>query len=71
MDLGWMLHGFTYPDEAYSDATRGMLSVRFWHAVMRRGVIAFPRPEDCAVKPVRPMEAKRFTAQTGTEEGGE
>lgn len=46
-DFGFMLHGFGYPDEGYSDETRGRLTQRFWHCKMRRGVVRFPRPEEC------------------------
>ena len=35
MDFGLMLHGITYADEAYSDETRGHMSVRFWKPVMK------------------------------------
>ena len=59
--FGLMYHGITYPDEAYSDETRGHLTTRFWYPVMRFGVIEFPRPEDCPYqKPVREMEMKPF-----------
>ena len=60
--FGLMLHGFTYADEAYSDETRGNLSVRFWRAVMKNGIITFPRPEECQIAPktIRHMPVKRF-----------
>lgn len=45
--FGRMVHGFTYPDEAYSEETRGKLSVRFWNAEMRNGVITYPEPKEC------------------------
>ncbi|MFR1481116.1 MAG: hypothetical protein ACLSB9_38250 [Hydrogeniiclostridium mannosilyticum] len=35
--FGLMYHGITYADEAYSDDTRGRMSVRFWYPVMRQG----------------------------------
>jgi CRISPR-associated protein Cas5d len=55
--FGLMFHGFDYPDETGIDELR----TRFWHAVMRYGVIQFPRPEECRiVKTVRPMKAKSF-----------
>jgi len=46
LDFGFMYHGITYADEAYSDKTRGKMTVRFWKPVMHNGVICFPRPED-------------------------
>ncbi len=47
MSFGRMVHGFTYPDEAYSEETKGKLTVRFWNAEMRNGVIRFPKPWEC------------------------
>lgn len=59
--FGVMLHGITYADEAYSDETRGMMTVRMWEPVMVDGVIEFIRPEDCTMtRPVRPMGVKAF-----------
>ena len=43
LSFGLMFHGFSYPDETGGD----QLQARLWHAVMRGGVIEFPRPEDC------------------------
>lgn len=67
MGLGLMLHGITYPDEAYSDATRGMMTVQMWHAVMQPGgIIEFPRPEECTLsKFIRPMKMKVFDVRKG------
>ena len=48
LSFGFMLHGITYPDEAYSEDTKGKMTVRFWHPVMRNGILTFPRPEECA-----------------------
>lgn len=59
--FGLMYHGITYPDEAYSAETKGRMTVRFWHPVMKNGIIRFPRPEDCpAQKPLREMPMKAF-----------
>lgn len=59
--FGLMYHGITYPDEAFSEETRGMMTARFWHPVMKRGVLVFPRPEDCRLtKPLRKMKMKSF-----------
>ena len=56
-----MVHGITYADEAYSPETQGKMTVRFWHPVMKRGIITFPRPEDCPLtKSLREMEMKPF-----------
>lgn len=59
--MGLMYHGITYPDEAYSEKTAGKMTANFWYPVMKRGVITFPRPEDCpAHKPLREMNMKIF-----------
>lgn len=44
MPLGCMVHGFNY-----ADAGQNELSVRLWQPVMRRGVIVFPKPEECTI----------------------
>ena len=57
LGFGLMFHGFDYPDETDVQELRA----RFWQPVMRRGVIEFPRPDQCPfVKVVRPMTAKTF-----------
>lgn len=59
--MGLMYHGITYRDEAYSEKTAGKMTANFWYPVMKRGVITFPRPEDCpAHKPLREMDMKIF-----------
>ena len=61
LSFGVMYHGITYPDEAYSSATKGKMTVNLWKPVMKNGVIRFLRPEECpAHKPVRNMEMKKF-----------
>ncbi|MCI5132644.1 MAG: type I-C CRISPR-associated protein Cas5, partial [Candidatus Electrothrix sp. EH2] len=55
--FGLMFHGFDYPDETGSDE----LHSRFWQAVMRKGILEFPRPEGCTIRRfVRKMTAKEF-----------
>ncbi len=49
MSFGIMVHGITYPDEAFSDLTRGKMTVRLWNPIMRDGRIHFIRPEDCTI----------------------
>ena len=75
LSFGIMLHGFTYADEAYSDETKGKMSVRFWRPVMKHGVISFPRPEECTMnRIIREMPMKSFGKENflGLEEfGGE
>lgn len=61
LSFGLMYHGLTYPDEAYSQETQGMMTANFWYPVMKNGVITFSRPEDCPLhKPLRKMEMKIF-----------
>ncbi len=65
LSFGTMYHGITYADEAYSDETRGKMTVRFWQPVMKQGVITFLRPEKCTMtKPLHPMEIKDFTVES-------
>lgn len=61
--FGLTYHGITYADEAYSEDTKKHMSVRFWYPVMRKGVIAFVRPEECEItRTVRKMDVKPFGA---------
>ena len=55
--FGLTFHGFDYPDETGENA----LQTRFWHPVMKQGVMEFLPPENCTIRKfVRPMEAKAF-----------
>ena len=47
INFGLMYHGITYPDEAYSEETKGRKTINFWSPVMRNGIIKFVRPEEC------------------------
>jgi len=51
---GLVFHGFDYPDTT----GKPELHARFWHAVVKNGVIEFPRPDDPAIirRFVRKME---------------
>lgn len=61
LSFGLQYHGLTYPDEAYSPETKGHMTANFWYPVLRRGVLTFPRPEECPLhKPLREMEMKPF-----------
>lgn len=61
LPLGIMFHGFTYPDEAFNDETKGYLTARFWQVVMRNGSIKFIRPEECTItRAIKVMEPKEF-----------
>ena len=76
LSFGLMYHGITYADEAYSAETAGKMTVNFWSPVMRKGIITFPRPEECPLhKTLGEMEIKPFGEQlnnfTGLRELGE
>ena len=61
LSFGFMFHGFTYPDEAISEDERGKVHTRFWYPKMKKGIISFPRPEECEKKRfVKEMFMKRF-----------
>jgi CRISPR-associated protein Cas5d len=63
LSFGYMLHGFTYADEAVREKEKGRMSVRFFHVVMRNGVIEFPAPEEIPDKDRRvlhKMRTKKF-----------
>lgn len=61
LDFGFMYHGITYADEAVLDEDRGGMTVRFFRAVMKNGVIEFPRPEECLQKRrIKDMNIKKF-----------
>ena len=63
IDFGIMYHGITYPDEAYSKETVGLMSVRLWRSVMRNGVIKFETPEKCIHRPI-PVSYTHLTLPT-------
>lgn len=68
--FGLMYHGITYADEAYSEETKGKMTVNMWYPIMRNGVIRFPRPEDCPVhKTIIDMEIKPFGHDLGNFNG--
>ncbi len=60
LGFGMTYHGITYADEAYSEETAGKMSVRFWRAEMKNGVIAFIPPWKCVHRTVREMNMKAF-----------
>jgi len=57
LSFGLMFHSFDYPDET----GKKELYTQFWQAVMKNGVLYFPRPETCDKKRfIRKMEPKPF-----------
>lgn len=76
LDFGLMYHGITYADEAYSEETKGKMTLNFWQPVMKNGVIEFLRPENCPHhKTAHEMKMKAFGTQennfSGLREFGE
>jgi len=54
---GLMFHGFDYSDETGKDE----LYARFWYPTLKKGVLAFEKPENCQHRKfVRAMTAKSF-----------
>jgi CRISPR-associated protein Cas5d len=43
LSYGIMFHSFEYP----SESEENIFAARFWQAVIKRGVVEFPRPEEC------------------------
>ncbi len=71
LSFGFMFHGFTYPDEAIREAEKNKLTARFWHPVMKKGIIEFIRPEACDTRRIlKDMDEKEFGTEnfTGLEE---
>lgn len=76
LEFGMMYHGITYADEAYSPETEGHMTAHFWRPVMEKGIIYFPRPEECPYhKVLREMRIKPFGEElqnfSGLKEFGE
>ncbi len=59
--FGMMYHGITYADEAYSEETKGRMSVRLWQAEMKHGIISFAHPRECKHRVIREMDIKEFS----------
>lgn len=60
LHFGTMLHGINYPDETGRDE----MEVRLWNAVMKDGVIQFPRPDQCTnIRKIAEMSPKLFTRE--------
>ena len=57
LNFGLMFHSFDYPDET----GKNELASRFWQAVMKKGVLNFPRPDSCDKrKAIRKMVPEPF-----------
>lgn len=60
LNFGMMYHGITYADEAYSEETKGNLTIRLWQASMKNGIISFLPPWECIHSVRREMDMKPF-----------
>lgn len=70
LHFGVMYHGITYADEAYSEETKGRMTLNFWRAQMNAGILEFPRPEDCTMKKyLHEMPVKSFGEGEGNFSG--
>lgn len=58
INFGPMLHGISFPDGG-----RQEMQVRFFNAVMRNGIIEFPKPEDCQKELVRTIRKGQTVAK--------
>jgi len=67
LGYGLMFHGFDYPDSI----GKSELHSRFWHAVVRNGVIDYPHPSSPEItrRFVREMEANRPQTEGLNEKG--
>ena len=64
--MGFMFHGFTYPDEAVREEEKNKLTARFFSPLMKQGVITFPRPEECTVRRILAgRKPKEFSLERG------
>ena len=64
--MGFMFHGFTYPDEAVREEEKNKLTARFFSPLMKQGVITFPRPEECTVRRIlADRKPKEFSLERG------
>lgn len=64
--MGFMFHGFTYPDEAVREEEKNKLTARFFSPLMKQGVITFPRPEECTIRRILAnRNPKEFSPERG------
>lgn len=59
--FGLIFHSFSYPDECGGNE----LHSQFWQATLKKGILHFPRPEECSIRrKVRNMSVKPFGVDT-------
>ena len=62
LDFSIMYHGITYADESYSEDTKNCMTINMWKPVMKRGIIEFPRPNECFYhKKIHETKIKQFS----------
>jgi CRISPR-associated protein Cas5d len=66
LPYGLMFHGFDYPNETGDDA----IYARFYHPIVKQGVIEFPRPDDPSLirRKLRPATALHPEVNTSLED---
>lgn len=60
ISFGYMYHGITYPDEAYSEETKERLTLNLAPVIMKNGIIQFCRPSECMHQTIRTGTVKQF-----------
>jgi CRISPR-associated protein Cas5d len=61
LSYGMMFHSFEYPSENGVEK----LFARFWQAKVRKGIVEFPRPENCPYKrEIRDMQLETIAVNT-------
>lgn len=70
LDFSIMYHGITYADESYSEDTKNCMTINMWKPVMKRGIIEFPRPNECFYhKKIHETKIKQFSKTIGNFSG--
>lgn len=60
INFGFMYHGITYPDEAYSEETKGKYTLDLAPVIMTDGIVQFAKPSECKHKTIREGTMKIF-----------
>lgn len=66
-NFGIMYHGITYPNQAVCDKEKNHLTTRLWNAVMKKGIVSFPHPNECSIRKSGPQKSmKQFNKRNVT-----
>lgn len=77
MQFGIMEHGIIYPDQCVRKEETGKLVATFWNPLMKNGVVAFKRPEECTIRRImasghiKRFDKGNFSGIKEFEEGGD